>query len=156
MPTPIDTALVRVPEIFGLRHSVLLPGRPPEAAVFAEDDAPGAFHVAAYDAEGAVRACVSFCPEPPPGGGDAGAYRFRGMASHPDVRGRGYGIAVLDAGLAEAAARGAALAWCNARTEARGFYARHGFETRGEEFVIEGVGPHVVMVIKAGPVGVRP
>ncbi len=42
----------------------------------------------------------------------------------------------------------AALAWCNGRSVARGFYERHGFEVRGEEFVIEGVGPHFVFTIK--------
>ncbi|WBB59482.1 GNAT family N-acetyltransferase [Streptomyces sp. WMMC500] len=143
----IRTARVDVAEIFALRHSVLLPGRPPAEAEFAEDGAPGAFHLAAYDPRGAVAACVSFCPELLPGD-DTPAYRFRGMASAPAARGEGYGVAVLDAGLAEAAARGAHLVWCNARTSAAGFYLKRGFEVRGAEFVIEGVGPHVVMTTK--------
>ncbi|MEU4212667.1 GNAT family N-acetyltransferase [Streptomyces sp. NPDC026206] len=144
---PPRTALVPVGEIFALRHAVLRPGLPAGAAVFPEDAAPGTFHVAAYDEEGAVRGCVTFVPEPLPGTGEE-AYRFRGMASDPAVRGLGYGVAVLRAGLAEAAARGAALVWCNGRTAARGFYERHGFEARGEEFAIEGIGPHAVFTIK--------
>ncbi|GHF43052.1 MULTISPECIES: GNAT family N-acetyltransferase [Streptomyces] len=151
----IRTALVPVAEIFALRHAVLRPGLPPESAVFPEDGRPEAFHVAAYDEEGEVQACVTFVPEPLPDTGEA-AYRFRGMASAPAVRGRGYGVAVLEAGLAEAAARGAGLVWCNGRTGARGFYEHHGFTVQGEEFMVEGVGPHFVFLIKVGGVGARP
>ncbi len=72
------------------------------------------------------------------------------MASDPAVRGRGYGVAVLRAGLDEAAARGAETVWCNGRTSARGFYEHQGFTVVGEEFDIESVGPHHVFVIKVG------
>ncbi|MFC5720120.1 GNAT family N-acetyltransferase [Streptomyces gamaensis] len=143
---PIRTAVVPVAEIFGLRHPVLRPGLPAEAAVYPEDGDPRTFHVAAYDGAGAVRACVTFFPDPfphPAPGTDA-AWRFRGMGSHPDVRGLGYGAAVLRAGLAEAAARGAGLVWCNGRTSARGFYERLGFTATGEEFVLAPSGPHHV------------
>ncbi|MEU7045504.1 GNAT family N-acetyltransferase [Streptomyces varsoviensis] len=184
-PTRIRTAVVPVAEIFELRRSVLRPGLPPESAVFPEDDDPAArtFHVAAYDEEGAVRACATFFAEPLPDGAGAGAdgadgsdgadparsadpghaaygaqapdgadraYRFRGMASDPAVRGLGYGVAVLRAGLAEAAARDAETVWCNGRTSARGFYEHQGFTAVGEEFDIESVGPHHVFVIKVG------
>ncbi|MCD9141868.1 GNAT family N-acetyltransferase [Streptomyces albireticuli] len=170
---PPRTALVPATEVFALRHAVLRPGRPAASAAFAEDAAPGTFHVAAYDADDtegkAIRACVTFLPEPLPGTGED-AYRFRGMASDPAVRGLGYGTAVLRAGLAEAAARGAGLVWCNGRTSARGFYEHHGFTARGEEFTVEGIGPHLVFTIKlsgggpgdgsgggaAGGVGARP
>ncbi|MFF5131800.1 GNAT family N-acetyltransferase [Streptomyces syringium] len=157
--SPARTAVVPVAEIFELRRSVLRPGLPAEAAVFAEDAAPGTFHIAAYDERGSVRACVSFFPEALPGeagffpealpgeDGDA-AYRFRGMASDPAVRGLGYGVAVLRAGLDQAAARGAGLAWCNGRTSARGFYEHQGFTVTGEEFVVESVGPHYLFTIK--------
>lgn len=150
---PIRTALVPAAEILQLRWDVLRPGFPRESAIFAEDDAPGAYHVAAYDPDGIVRGCASFTPEPLPDEPGTPAHRLRGMASDPAVRGQGYGIAVLDAGLAEAAARGAHLAWCNARTEARGFYEAQGWEIRGAEFHIETVGPHYVMVRKLGSVG---
>lgn len=165
----IRTALVPATEVLALRHAVLRPGHPVSSAVFAEDTAPGTFHIAAYAAEDAgkkaVLACVTFLPEPVPGTGEA-AYRFRGMASDPAVRGLGYGTAVLRAGLAEAAARGAGLVWCNGRTSARGFYEHHGFTARGEEFTVPDIGPHFVFTIKlsgggpgdgaAGSVGARP
>lgn len=161
----IRTAVVPVSEIFALRWEVLRPGLPRESAVFAEDAQPGAFHIAAYDDQaagagpaagaetpaGEVLGCGSFYPEPYPGPGLTGtAYRIRGMASVARARGRGYGAAVLEAGTEEAVARGAELLWCNGRTEARGFYERYGYEAVGEEFVIEGVGPHHVFVRKLG------
>ncbi|WP_030545535.1 GNAT family N-acetyltransferase [Streptomyces albus] len=151
----IPTAVVPVAEIFALRWKVLRPGRPEESAVFPEDSAPGTFHIAAYDETRAVRACVTFFPEPFPepfseSGSRAPAHRFRGMASDPSVRGRGFGRAVLAAGIAEARSRGAGVVWCHGRTGARGFYEREGFTVVGEEFEIEGVGPHVVLARTVG------
>ncbi|MQY11415.1 hypothetical protein SRB5_15310 [Streptomyces sp. RB5] len=152
---PIRTAEVPAADVVPLRWAVLRPGMPRETALFAEDAAPGAFHLAAYTDEGTVGAVISFCAEQLPGE-DAKAYRFRGMASAPELRGQGYGDAVLEAGLAAARDRGAELVWCNARSEARGFYERHGFTVRGEEFVIPTVGPHWVMAVTVGDVGARP
>jgi len=152
---PIRTAVVPVSEVLDLRWEVLRPGLPRESAVFPEDDHPATFHIAAYgDGDGtgeadAVLGCATFFPDPLPGATEP-AYRFRGMASAPAVRGRGFGAAVLRAGTAEAAARGARLLWCNGRTVARGFYEHHGFAVRGEEFEIEGVGPHYVFVKNVG------
>ncbi|MFI1968028.1 GNAT family N-acetyltransferase [Streptomyces cinnamoneus] len=149
---PPRTALVPARDVLALRHAVLRPGLPAEAAAFPEDAAPATFHVAAHDAQGRVRACATFLPQPLPDTGEE-AYRLRGMASDPAVRGLGYGVAVLRAGLAEAAARGACLVWCNGRSGARGFYERQGFEVRGEEFLVEGVGPHFVCAIKLPAAG---
>ncbi|MGK5450002.1 GNAT family N-acetyltransferase [Streptomyces radiopugnans] len=167
----VRTALVPVSEILDLRWEVLRPGLPREAAAFPEDGDPAAFHIASYEGDAPeVLGCGTFFPEPFPGplseslseslpGPASGpqpesaatAYRFRGMASAPAAPGRGHGAAVLRAGAAEAAARGAGLLWCNGRTPARGFYERQGFRVHGEEFVIEGVGPHLVFVREIRP-----
>lgn len=122
---------VPVAEIFDLRWSVLRAGLPRETAVYPEDALPGTFHLAAYDDADRVMGCVTFFPDPLDG---TPAHRFRGMASDPEVRGQGYGAAVLRAGLAECAARGATLVWCNGRTSARGFYEHLGFKAVGDEF----------------------
>ncbi|MBD0740281.1 GNAT family N-acetyltransferase [Streptomyces sp. CBMA29] len=150
------TAVVPVEEIFALRWAVLRTGLPRETAVYPEDSRESTFHIAAYDEEGAVRGCATFFPEPLTGeagealAGGAGphAYRFRGMGSAPEVRGQGFGGAALIAGLREAAARGAELAWCNGRTSAAGFYEHFGFTAIGEEFVVEPIGPHYVFITK--------
>jgi GNAT superfamily N-acetyltransferase len=147
----IRTAVVPAAQILDLRHVVLRPGLPREAAVFPEDALPGAVHVAAYDGDApAVLGCGSFFPEPFPhaeaDGLHGSAFRIRGMASDPAARGRGYGAAVLAAGEDEARRRGAEVMWCNGRTVARGFYERHGYRISGGEFLIDGVGPHFVFV----------
>lgn len=140
----IRTEVVPLAEIFPLRHRVLRPGLPLETAEFPEDDHPATCHVAAYEGDDpTVLGCITLCPDALPGG-SAPAYRFRGMATDPAVRGRGYGAAVLRAASFEAAASGGVLLWCNGRTEARGFYEHHGFTVKGPEFVVEGVGPHYI------------
>ena len=67
------------------------------------------------------------------------------MATEPDVRGSGFGTALLAACLEHVAASGGRELWCNARLGAVGFYRRAGFEVVSEEFDIAGIGPHVVM-----------
>ncbi|MDT0266870.1 GNAT family N-acetyltransferase [Streptomyces sp. DSM 44915] len=144
----IRTAVVDAAEIIPLRWAVLRPGLPRESAEFVEDRRRETVHLAAYEGAGErVLACVTLFPDPLPGQ-PAPAWRFRGMASDPAVRGRGFGVAVLAAASETAGARGARLLWCNGRTGARGFYERQGFAVAGEEFVIEGVGPHLVFTRK--------
>lgn len=141
------TAVVPVEEIFALRWAVLRTGLPRETAVYPEDSHDGVFHIAAYDAEGAVRGCVTFFPDPLPGDA-APAYRFRGMGTAPEVRGQGYGVAALRAGLREAAARGAGIVWCNGRIAAAGFYEHAGFTAIGEQFELAPSGLHYRFVTK--------
>lgn len=143
----IRTKTVPRAEIFDLRRSVLRPGLPAEAAVYPEDAGPGVFHMAAYD-EDTLAACATFFPDPVPDEEAVPAYRFRGMASSAEARGRGFGAAVLRAGIEEAARRGAQLVWCNGRVSARGFYERMGFTTDGETFEIAPSGAHHRFVFK--------
>jgi GNAT superfamily N-acetyltransferase len=139
------TAVVAVEEIFALRWAVLRTGLPRETAVYPEDARPDTFHIAAYDESGAVQGCATFFPDALQGG-TGPAYRFRGMGSAPDVRGKGFGGAALTAGLRECAARGAAVVWCNGRIAATGFYEHLGFTAVGEEFEVAPSGPHHVFV----------
>ncbi|MCM2579409.1 GNAT family N-acetyltransferase [Streptomyces meridianus] len=169
-PVAVRTATVPLEEIFPLRRDVLRPGGPEESARFPEDADPDVFHVAAYRPRaaagegrdpasgGPVLACITFFPDPLPAeaaraaglpaGGPAArtAYRFRGMATAPEVRGQGCGRAVLEAGIAELRRRGVRAVWCNGRTPAAAFYERQGFTRAGEEFVLEPAGPHHVFV----------
>jgi len=66
------------------------------------------------------------------------------MAVAAPWRGRGLGGAVLEALVAEAAARGMGAALLNAQTHALDFYRRHGFVEEGEEFMEAGI-PHRTM-----------
>lgn len=74
-------------------------------------------------------------------------FQFRGMASAPEVRGKGYADAVMRAMIDRLRAGAPALLWCNARLNAVGFYERFGMGVRTTTFDIAGVGPHVVMTL---------
>lgn len=128
-----------------LRHQVLRPGAPLDALVYPGDDAPVTHHYAAFE-DGTLVAVASVYDEAHPDEAlPRPARRLRGMATTPDARSRGAGRALLGAVVERARADGATILWCNARTPARGFYARCGFEAIGVEFEIPGIGPHLRM-----------
>jgi GNAT superfamily N-acetyltransferase len=131
-------------KIFDLRRSVLRPHLPPAASEYPEEGHPDTFHLAARDPRtGKVIGCATFFPQPLDG---EQGWRFRGMATVAELRGRGIGAAVLRHGIAEVARRGGRLVWCNGRTVAAGFYERNGFTRRGPQFDVPPLGPHYVFV----------
>ena len=133
-------------ETYALRGAVLRPGG--GDVVWAGDEDPATFHLAAHDAEGRVVGVVRFSPATCPWRPDARApWQLRGMATDPAARGSGAGRALLEDGLARVAARGGDLVWCDARTGAAGFYERFGFTVVTGEFDKPGIGPHVGMVL---------
>jgi GNAT superfamily N-acetyltransferase len=131
--------------VLPLRHLVLRPGLPLDAARFAEDRAPDTFHVAAHDPDGTVIGCATFFPQPaddPLALAAGPAWVLRGMATHATYRGQGVGGRVLAAGIAEVTRRGGVAVWCRGREAASDFYRRHGFAERGERFFIDPSGWH--------------
>ena len=133
-----------------LRAEVLRPGQPADATRYPADEAAGSVHFGAFADAPEARAdpvgIISLYREARPDRPDDPALRFRGMATAPGVRGHGYGVALIACAIAHAHDEGARWLWCNARTSAAEFYARQGFELQGDEFEIDGIGPHVVMV----------
>lgn len=132
-----------------LRAEILRPGQDPETLALYGDDIPGSFHAGAFE-DGALVCTATVYPEPMPVRPEAevdvsNAFRLRGMATKQHLQGRGYGRAVLERCTEHVRDHGAEVLWCNARTGALGFYQRLGFETVGDEFEIEGIGPHFVM-----------
>jgi len=151
----MNTPAWRVEEIeprdtLPLRALVLRPGWEPEECLFEHDAAPGTFHLGArIIGTGQVVAIMTvmvddlpLLPRLDPGPG----WRIRSMASHPEVRGAGCAAAIVRAGIERAWGQRPCPAWCNARRVAYGFYERLGFERFGDEFDIEDIGPHTVMV----------
>lgn len=132
-------------ETYPLRLPILRAGLPPDSAVFPNDDAPETAHFGAFrDTE--LVGVASLYPAPLPEKPEfKPAWQLRGMATLPEVRGAGYGRALVEACLVHCRARGAAIVWCNARTPAVRFYERHGLQTLGEEFEIPTAGPHFRM-----------
>jgi GNAT superfamily N-acetyltransferase len=166
---PVDVQLVAPELVRPLRHAVLRPGRPEQESVYPGDDDPRAAHaaVAALRGDrgpggsggggggagagvgvgvGGMVAVGTVLPEAPPWEpGRPDSWRIRGMATVPDRRGQGLGAAVLGALLGHVAANGGGLVWCHARTGARTFYERAGFESSGEVLDLPGIGPHTPM-----------
>lgn len=144
MIRPISAAETRP-----LRAQILRPGQPPENLVYPGDDHPDVFHGGAFEDDRLVGIATIY-PEAPPDEyrnqlPTGGSFRLRGMATTPDVRGKGFGCDLLEACFEHIRRHDANLLWCNARVIALDFYRRMGFETVGHEFDIEGIGAHYVM-----------
>lgn len=140
--TDVATIVVRpaaLAEIIALRHAVLRAGMPREAAQFDGDDEPATLHVGAFLPDGAVVGCASAMCRP---FDDRDAHQLRGMATRPDLVGRGVGARVL--GLVETTLAPAFL-WCNARVPAAEFYRRLGWTVVSDVFDIPTAGPHYRM-----------
>ena len=134
-----------------LRHAVLRPGQSFEQTVYSRDDHPETLHLGAFDGDRLV-AIASLYREARPHKSGRSGWRLRGMATDPDRLGRGFATAVLAESVAHVAAGGGGELWCNARVSALGFYLRCGFEVDGDEFDIDGIGPHVVVTRVVEPV----
>jgi GNAT superfamily N-acetyltransferase len=128
-----------------VRWPVLRPGFSRETAVFDGDDAPGTLHLGAFDGERLVGVASIYLAPFPAQPGVTPAFQLRGMATLPEVRGAGFGKALLAACVSAAREKDAVLLWCNARTGAAKFYEKNGWQIVGDEFDIPTVGPHVRM-----------
>jgi GNAT superfamily N-acetyltransferase len=153
-----DIEVREVPEelTLALRQQVLRPHQRPEELVLG-DRAAGAVNFAAMTAGGEVVGTAWVAPEQVPPqmspvlkaakvlGLSEAQWRMRCVATRSDARRGGVGTAILAAVVAHVAANGGGLLWCNARTGAQAFYLSQGFETFGEPWDEELIGPHVVM-----------
>ena len=130
-------------EIRPLRQRILRPRQRFEDTVYPGDDLDDTVHFGAFDGERLVGIASLYREDRPDG--PEGGWRLRGMATEPDVRGAGFGAALLGACVERVAAAGGTELWCNARLGAVGFYERAGFQVVSEQFDIPDLGPHVVM-----------
>jgi GNAT superfamily N-acetyltransferase len=128
---------ITVEETRPLRQAVLRPHLSIPEMVDSEPS--GAFATGAFEG-GELVAVGLIGPE-----GKPGAWRIRGMAAKPEVRGRGVGTAVLGALLEHARVHGARTVWASVRVPARTLYARAGFRVTSDEFEEPHIGPHVMM-----------
>ena len=120
-----------------LRQAVLRPHQTIDDLAAHETD--DAFAVGAFDGDDLV--AVGFTVEE----GDPGAWRIRGMATAPAMRGRGAGSAIVAALVGHAREQGATRVWCNARVPAISLYERAGFVVETDVFEEPQIGPHVRM-----------
>ena len=117
-----------------LRVAVLRKGTPATDCNYPEDTYPDVVHFGIIH-EGTAIATSSWfmkeCPEKP----GVTAMQLKGMAVAENLQGAGIGALLIDAGVALAKERGAAIVWARARDSAMGFYERLGFTSTGEGFI---------------------
>lgn len=140
----VEIRTLTAAETWPLRLAVLRPDRPLPAAQFPGDDLPSTKHFGAFQGTELVGITSLFLAEMP-GHPGRSAFQLRGMATAPEVRGHGFGRALVAASVAFARESGMELIWCNARTSAVEFYRKLGWEIVGGEFDIPDVGPHFRM-----------
>lgn len=137
-----DIRSISAAETRPLRQAVLRPHQRIAELVYTADDDPETLHVGAFH-EGRLVGIATVLRQPCPRAAFVEPWQLEGVATMPEVRGLGYGRAILTRCIAYVAGRGGATLWCNGRTSATGFYVALGFRTIGEEF-ITATGPHYV------------
>jgi len=145
-----EIRILTTAEVLPLRHAVLRSGRPLETARFANDEAPGTRHLGAYR-DGKLLAVASLYIEEMPNRPGVSATQIRGVATSPEARGTGLGVALMNVAREYAREKGAQILWCNARGSAAAFYRKLGYSIVGDEFEIPDVGPHFRMMLELGP-----
>jgi len=147
----VEVRVASLSEILALREAVLIAGTARDDPRFPGDEEQATVHIGAFEGEARGGACVGCATVLRRALEGEGGRQLRGMAVAEGYRGTGVGAAMLSWAEAEAArdgrasGGGGAMIWCNARVDAAGFYARHGWRVVGEPFDVAGVGPHVVM-----------
>ena len=154
-PSTLDSPMNRIVyrqanimEILSLRYSILCAHRPWDEAQFKGDGDPQTHHFGAFlvKPDGASEAigCVSYMMTTLEGKeGAEPTWQFRGMATRDDWARKGIGRAlVFEAEEVLVNASPIRLFWCRARVPAIGFYEKLGWRVIGEQYVVEGYGPH--------------
>ncbi|KVN57704.1 MULTISPECIES: GNAT family N-acetyltransferase [Burkholderia] len=117
---------VRAEETYPLRAAILMAGDE-EGSALHGDLAPTTMHFAVRDHD-AIVAVASVCKEGHAGVSDADAWRLRGMAVHPSVRGLGFGRLLVNLSIRHVREQCGILLWCTARESAYRFYEILGFD----------------------------
>ena len=132
-----------------LRHKILRPHLPFETTAYPNDYDNDTLHVGAFvenDLVGVATVFRAVMPIKQDGIVSNTSWQLRGMAVKEEMRGKGYGAALVRACIDHIAQQGGGVLWCNGRTSALKFYESLGFQTIGEEFESDsGTGPHFVM-----------
>ena len=134
-------------DTYKIRQEVLRPGQPIETCQFVKDEEDATFHLGAY-IDDELASIASFYLAQNESVEDEYQYQLRGMATLSQHQGKGLSSALLRAAFPLIKKNHVNILWCNARTSAKGFYEKVGFESTGSEFEIENIGPHYLMLKK--------
>lgn len=117
-----------------LRRTVLRDGTASDDVVFDGDGDADTFHLGA-EVGGGIGAVSTWVRRRYPDLPAQPAHQLRGMATEVALRGSGVSSTLLSAGLERCRDAGSDVVWARARVTALSFYLRHGFETRGVQYV---------------------
>ena len=138
-------------ETHHVRHLVLRQNQPLSACIYPHDEDDFTLHLGVF-IQSDLASIVSFYKEVSPDISAKSQYRFRGMATLPDHRSKGYGSALLAYGENILKERNVEIVWCNARVSALPFYLKLNYTDLPHIFDIPGIGPHKVMFKKINEV----
>lgn len=133
-------------QTLALRKEILRPGKDISTCIFEGDDAPDTRHFGAVDEKGRIVGVVSVYCKGHPSLHQESAWQIRAMATSTACRGQGVGSLLLVSAEHYAKRSGASVMWTNARTPAIGFYTKAGYSVISEEFMIEDIGPHYLVM----------
>jgi ribosomal protein S18 acetylase RimI-like enzyme len=128
-------------EVYPLRLLVLRPGGVMEDCIWPGDDQADHWAVKAGSVVGSIASFyrVGFEDQPR-------SLQLRGMATHPEHRGKGLGKKLVIHTLEYYRNNGESVIWCNAREVAVKFYEKLGFRIVDSPFEIKGIGTHFRMM----------
>ena len=132
-------------DTYAVRRPVLRPERPPEECVFEGDLDPSTLHLGIF-VEQKLAGVASFMRNKSRYFDFEEQYQLRGMAVLPEFQKKEFGKKLLLEGeniLKKKFPN--LLLWFNARETAVNFYKNHGYETKGDLFMIPNVCRHIVM-----------
>lgn len=125
----IEIQKVNADETLSIRHLVLWPGKSADFVKVPEDEL--GFHFGLYVNARLVSVISLFA--------DGNSMRFRKFATLPDFQGKGLGSQLLEHSIEFARQNQFQRMWCDARTDAFGFYERFGFTKFSEPFFKEDI-----------------
>ena len=143
----IEIRIINVLQARKLRSLILRPDQAPEMTSYLGDYAPDTLHFGAFKQKHLVGIATILhrAPTDAPGFYSDNIWQLRGMGTLPEVRGQGYGSALVRSGCAYVAREQGIYLWCEARESAAGFYKKLGFAIRGNRFNLPNTGSHFRM-----------
>ena len=145
-PPPVRITEITAQETHGLRRLVLRENRADPVVAFPEDEIGGAFHLGAFDPDGALIAVATFFPQGTERRPGLRAHRLRGMAVHPEAQGRGVGRELLRVAVEAVRLDGSEVLWAHGRDTALGFYTGLGWVVEGDVFIEHDLPHHDVIL----------
>ncbi len=131
-------------ETFSVRQLILRPGKPIESCHFEGDNLISTTHFGYYN-EGKLIGIISVFKNSNENFNTEKQFQIRGMAVLENHQKKGIGAVLVLHTENHLKAEGERLIWFNARESAVGFYKKLGYEIKGTEFEITGVGTHFLM-----------